>query len=453
MAALVITDVLSVIETRLATSSAHGLATAVSGAMRDGQLPAGTKLPPIRTVAIQLGLSPTTVSSAWGLLNRSGTIRTDGRRGTVIADTSVSGAIRYRRALQRQTSFDLDLSEGIPDPALLPDLRRALRSLTTAATPGNYLDEPDLPELIEVIKADWPYDAEQMTIVDGAMDGLELIARGLIRFGDRVIVEHPGFPPILDLLESLGAILVGVAMDDEGLRPDELDAALGQRCTAVFLQPRGQNPTGISTSPARAEQIAEILRATDVVVIEDDSAGSVASTEPVSVGQWLPSQTVHVRSFSKSHGPDLRLAAVSGPADLIAEITHRRQLGQGWTSRILQRILLGLLTDNLPIAQVALARQTYAGRRAAVVGALALDDIHVRGTDGINIWVPVADEPAALVRLASHGIGVMPGAPFSVLPGQQGHIRVTVGLLADRHIEVARHLAAAARTGSWGPGR
>lgn len=447
------TDILSAIETRLATPSAHGLANAVSSAMRDGQLPAGTKLPPIRTVATQLGLSPTTVSSAWGLLNRSGTILTDGRRGTVIADTSVGGAVRYRRALARQSTFELDLSEGTPDPALLPDLRPALRSLTTAATPGNYLDEPNLPELIEVIKADWPYDADQMTIVDGAMDGLELIARGLIRFGDRVIVEHPGFPPILDLLESLGATLVGIAMDDEGLRPDDLARAMAQRCTAVFLQPRAQNPTGISTSPTRAEQIAEIIRPTSTIVVEDDSAGSVASTAPVSVGRWLPAQTVHVRSYSKSHGPDLRLAAVSGPAHLIADITHRRQLGQGWTSRILQRILLGLLTNDRSITQITRARQTYADRRAAVVDALARDDIQVGGTDGINIWIPVADEPAALVRLASHGIGVLPGIPFAVLPGQQGHIRVTIGVLTDRHTEVANHLAAAARTGNWGPGR
>ena len=81
---------------------------------------------------------------------------------------------------------------------------------------------------------------------------------------------------------------------------------------------------------------------------------------------------------------------------------------------------------------MARARDAYAERRARLVDALAAEGIAVGGTDGINIWVPVGDETAAVVRLASRGIGVAPGAPFAVLPGQPPHIRVTAGLLADR---------------------
>jgi hypothetical protein len=69
----------------------------------------------------------------------------------------------------------------------------------------------------------------------------------------------------------------------------------------------------------------------------------------------------------------------------------------------------------------------------------------VGGSDGINIWVPVADETATVVRLASQGIGVAPGSPFAVLPGQPPHVRVTAGLLASEHAEVARAIADAAR--------
>ncbi len=91
------------------------------------------------------------------------------------------------------------------------------------------------------------------------------------------------------------------------------------------------------------------------------------------------------------------------------------------------------------------ARSTYAERRAAMVAALGQHGITVGGTDGINLWVPVADETAAVVRLASQGIGVAPGAPFAVRAGQPPHIRVTVGLLAEGHAEVAAAIAAAAR--------
>ena len=424
-------DLLSALEQRLPEPTARGLVTAVSTAIREGVLEPGTRLPPIRTVATQLGLSPTTVSAAWSLLARSGTIRTDGRRGTTVTDIGAVGTGRYRRALQRQAAFRVDLSTGVPDPALLPDLEPALRSLTTAGTPGSYLDAPVLPELADALAEDWPYRADAFMVTDGAMDAIELIVRTVLRFGDRVVVEHPGFPPLLDLLDALGAQIVGVPLDEAGIRPDALAQTLAQSVAAVILQPRAQNPTGISMTNRRARDLAKVLAGSEALVIEDDSAGEIASTPAVSLGRWLPDRTLHVRSFSKSHGPDLRLAAVSGPADLIAEITARRQLGQGWSSRLLQRILLHLLTDRRAVAQIARARAEYARRRSAAVEHLARCDIHIEGRDGINIWIPVHDEPSAVVRLASQGIGVAAGAPFAVLPEYRPHIRVTAGLLND----------------------
>jgi DNA-binding transcriptional MocR family regulator len=286
--------------------------------------------------------------------------------------------------------------------------------------------------------------------VDGALDGIDLMIRTLLRYGDRVIVEHPSFPPILDLLEAAGAEVVGVPLDSEGPVPAALAEALATPTRAVFLQPRGQNPTGISLSPSRARTLARLLGRSDAIVVEDDSASSISTAPDVTIGAWLPHRTVHVRSFSKSHGPDLRLAAMSGPEALIGEVRHLRQLGQGWSSRLLQRVLLDLLTDERSRAEVASARDEYARRRNAFVDALAARDVAVGGDDGLNLWVPVHDEAAALVRLASRGIGVAPGTPFTVLPSTQGHVRVTVGLVDAELEEVADEVAAAARTDGWG---
>ena len=443
-------QLLSGLEERLSEPSARALVAAVTTAIRDGVLVPEMRLPPIRTVATELGLSPTTVSAAWSVLARSGAIRTDGRRGTTVADLRARGPRRYRHAVQKQAAFDLDLSTGVPDPRLLPDLTRAVRSLTTtAATPGSYLDDPVLPELLEVFAPDWPYPAEAWAITDGAMDAIDLVARTAVGFGDRVIVEHPVFPPLLDLLDSLGAEIVAVALDAEGMCPDALAEALATPTAAVLIQPRAQNPTGVSLSPERSEALAAILAGNDALVIEDDSAGAIAASPAVSLGHWRPERTVHVRSFSKSHGPDLRLAAVSGPPDLLAEVTARRQLGQGWSSRLLQRILLHVLTDQRAIEQVARAREEYARRRATAVARLAEHGVQIAGTDGINIWVPVVDEAAALVRLASQGIGVAPGAPFAVLPGPAGHVRATVGLIDRAQQDALDQLAAAAATAGW----
>ena len=448
------TAILSRLEERMDKPTAKGLAHAVSRAIRDDVLPPGAKLPAIREVATQLALSPTTVSSAWSLLARAGTIRTDGRRGTTVADPVGLANTRYRRALEGQTGFPLDLSTGVPDAALLPSLSRSLDRLTTAGTPGSYLDEAVLPELRDVLLDEWPYAARDINIVDGAMDALDLLARTALRFGDRVVVEHPCFPPLLDLLDSIGADVAGVPLDAEGMQPQLLAAALSSPAAAVIVQPTAQNPSGISTTPRRARVLADLIERAGIFVIEDDSAGAIASTPPISLGRWIPERTVHIRSFSKSHGPDLRLAAVSGPTQLIDNMLARRQLGQGWSSRLLQRILLSLLTDEGSRTEVQQAQQEYARRRTALVDALARRGVEVGGTDGINLWVPVHDEAAALVRLASQGIGVTPGSPFAVLPGMPAHIRVTSGLVGTDHEALADQIAAAANTTGWaGRGR
>src|SRR5699024_7453907 len=125
---------------------------------------------------------------------------------------------------------------GVPDESLLPSLDPALRALTTAGTPGSYLDDPVLPGLHEVLRAEWPCPAEDLTVVDGAMDALEQVARTTLRFGDRVAVEDPCFPPLVDLLESMGVRIVGVPVDEEGMSATHLAEAVATPVVAVVLQ-------------------------------------------------------------------------------------------------------------------------------------------------------------------------------------------------------------------------
>ncbi|HEV7194582.1 MAG TPA: aminotransferase class I/II-fold pyridoxal phosphate-dependent enzyme [Pedococcus sp.] len=440
--------VLSAIEERLDHPTAKGLAHAVSATIRDGIVQPGDRLPAIRTVATQLALSPTTVSAAWGLLARAGAVSTDGRRGTMVLGQRLPTVGRYQLALEHQNGFQLDLSTGVPDPELLPSLSAALASLTGTATTGSYLDDPVLPALSDLLLADWPYAVDELAVVDGAMDALDLVIRSTVRFGDRVVVEDPCFPPLVDLLEAVGAQLVGVPLDEEGLALEPLVRALAEPVAAVILQPRAQNPTGVTMTARRARAIARLLDRTSTLVVEDDSAAGLSPSPLVSLGRWRPEHTAYVRSFSKSHGPDLRLAALSAPAEVMRSLTVRRQLGQGWSSRLLQRLLVSLLTDEGTQASVTHACEVYAARRVALVDALQRKGIRVAGSEGINIWVPVHDETAAVVRLASQGIGVAHGAPFRVgkAAPDGGHVRVTVGLAQDGFEELAEAIAAAART-------
>jgi DNA-binding transcriptional MocR family regulator len=421
--------------------SARGVAAAVSRLITGGQLPAGARLPTVRSVARELGISPTTVSEAWRSLANAGAIQTRGRSGTFVrhgtggavggGTSGRSGRLRYTQLASGPVPLPHDLSTGVPDHDLLPSLSAALRRAGNASLTTSYLDDPVLPPLDAVLRERWPYPPEQLTVVDGALDALDRVTAAVVRFGDHVLVENPTFPPVLDLLDSVHATVVGVPMDECGIRPDALAEAVRHEPVALYLQPRAHNPTGTSMTPDRAQRLAAVLAGHDIVVVEDDHAGDIASAAPVSLGTYLPGQTVRIHSFSKSHGPDLRLAAVAGPAALVARITGRRLLGPGWSSRLLQAVLLDLLTDDATVTQVGRAREEYARRREAMLTALTSCGATATAGDGINLWLDVTDEQVAMVALAAHGIAVAPGSPFEVTPLDTDHVRVTVGLLGS----------------------
>ncbi|WP_230420755.1 aminotransferase-like domain-containing protein [Actinomadura soli] len=434
------------IKEELTDLSARGLADAFSRALRADAIAPGERLPSIRTVARELSLSPTTVSAAWRMLARANLIHTDGARGTVVADGVGQGPVRHRRALQYEGHFEIDLSTGLPDPTLLPDLGPSLARIRRGGALESFLAEPILPQLRDHLLADWPSRAEVMTIADGATDALDLIAMTCLQFGDRVGVEFPSYPPLLDLLEATGARIVPIDLDDSGPVTASVHEAVKAGVRAIFLQPRAQNPTGVCLTPPRAEDIAAVLRDRDVLLVEFDLCAGIAATPLVTIGEHVPSLTVHIRAYSESHGPDLRLAAVGGPASLMEPLIRRRHLGQGWTSRLLQRLLWDLLNHAEPRQQVQNARREYAQRRKALVSALADHGVRIGGKDGIVIWVPVENEAAALMMLSSHGIGVAPGTPYQIRSPAEPHLAVTTGSLPESQVaEVAAVLAQAAR--------
>lgn len=432
--------------------SPQGIAGAFARAVRAGELLPGDRLPTVREVAAELGVSPATVSAAWQALRRTGLVVSRGRSGTFVKVHPRAWLTPRQLGLlgAGPEGLRVDLSRGTPDPELLPSLGPALGRVSARAGTGVYQDEPVLPQLREVLAGTWPYEAEVLTVVNGAMDGIGRALAEIVSLGDRVAVESPGFPPLFDLVDSLGAEIAAVAVDGEGIRPDALREALASRPVAIVLQPRAQNPTGAAMSRRRVDALARVLRDVDQVpwILEDDHSGAISTGPDVSLGIHFPDRVVHVRSFSKSHGPDLRIAAVGGPASLMDPLVARRMLGPAWTSRMLQVILHDLLTADRSIDEVARAARCYAERQLCLVRVLAAEGVEVALPDGINLWLPVRDERAALLHLAAVGIRAAAGTPFIVDTRTGPHLRVTSGLVEPEHCaEVAAALAEAARAG------
>ena len=414
-----------------------GIVQGVGELIRRGHIAPGERLPTVRQMAAGLGMGVASVSQAWRRLAEAGMIETRGRAGSFVPTGDQRTAGRFFR-YSRNGEFRLDLSTGLPDPELLPPIEGVLARIRALPHPTSYIADPVVPALEDRLRVALPYRAASVTVVDGALDALDRLLGMWVRPGSRVAVADPGFPPTYDVIEEYGGVALPVDLDEEGLDPDSLARAVGRRPVAVVVQPRAQNPTGVSLSARRAIQLAEILQPhPDVWIVEDDHSGDISSSPLVSLGTHLPDQVVHITSFSKSHGPDLRIAGVSGPASVIDTLVDRRRLGPAWTPRLLQTLLAGMLADDGSRRAVEHARARYAERRVALATALADRGVETRGADGLNLWVPVADEQAALVTLASRGIAAAPGRPFQLRPTFGGHIRITTGSTGEDLTEVA----------------
>jgi DNA-binding transcriptional MocR family regulator len=308
-----------------------------------------------------------------------------------------------------------DLVTGSPDPALLPDLAAALREID--APQRLYGAEPVLPELAEVATAAFVADgvpAKRVTALNGALDAIERVLTAHLAPGDAVAVEDPGWPGVIDLARTLGLRPVPVAVDERGMIPDALAAAKAQ---AVVVTPRGHNPCGSAFDAARAKDLRQVL-AGDVLLIEDDHLGPVAGTPWHTLVAGRDRWAV-VRSVSKWLGPDLRLAVVTGDETTLARVEGRHALGPGWVSTLVQRLAVRLWDDPV----VARAAEVYRERREALAKLVDATP----APSGINLWIPVPDEFAAVRALRDEGYAVAAGAPYRLSPGSA--IRVTTAAL------------------------
>ncbi|MGA8113153.1 MAG: PLP-dependent aminotransferase family protein [Actinocatenispora sp.] len=432
--------------THVEDPSARGIAASLTALIRGGSLRAGHRLPTVREFGARLGVSPATVSEAWSILRRRRSISGRGRAGTVVTGPpDAPRPYRFERAGRYGDRLRHDLRLAVPDPALLPPLDLALAEALRAEAINEYERVGITPQLAEAVRPTWPpaLGSGSLLAVNGGFDALLLLCQTLVTSGDRVAVEDPTAPRLLDILDAVGAEVLPVACDERGPRPDALAAVLRHRPVLFCFQPRAHSPAGHDVDAARRDELADLLTGTDTLAVEDDGLGDLAAAPVYSIGERLPERTVLIRSYSKSHGPDLRLAVLGGPAAIMEKVRVYRTFGAGWTSRILQNCLAVLLGDPAVGRAVTRAGQVYRQRRATLANALADRGIATTGTDGLGLWVPVDDERSALVTLAAAGIAVVPGSRY--FHGRhRPHLRVATGRGIEPLGEVADLIAFAA---------
>lgn len=411
----------------------------MEAAIGAGRLAPGTPLPTVRELAAELGVNPNTAASAYRLLRDRGTIETLGRQGSRVRERPATSAAGRTLVLPPGTT---GLFLGDPDLRLLPRLE--IRRPVISRGYGDEGMDPVLREHMRRLLAVDGVPSEHLTCVFGSLDGIDRVMSTHLRPGDAVAVEDPGWAHVLDLLAAHSLRPVPVAVDDDGPSPSDLDDALRAGAKAFVTTTRAQNPFASMTSAARARELRAVLAGHPRTLTIDDDHGADLSPGPAQTVAGATERWAYLRSSSKAYGPDLRVAVMAADATTSDLVRGRLMHTARFVSHLIQGIWADAIGDPQVATMIRRAATAYDERRNALVEALAGQGISAHGRTGLNVWVPVPDESAALSALLSAGYAAAPGAWFRQRSGPG--LRVTVSTLDPAEAGMVAAAFAAARS-------
>ncbi len=462
--------------TPLVSTSAGGpryrrLAEAIRTLIVDGRLLPSWRLPSERSLAAATGHSRNTVSHAYDVLREWSCLESVRGSGSLVRlPTGAPGMPGSQRPAAGHDRYGsgatdgpgrIDLTRACPEaaPEVAQAYRHALAQISPYLQTSGY-ESAGLPVLREAIARRYaqrglPTHPEQIVVTNGALAGIAILGRAFIGVGDRVLVETPGYPTSVAALRRFGARLVGVAVGECGVDPDDVASAVRQTAPRLaLLTPDFQNPTGALTPADRRVAIGAVLARERVITVIDETLAEVVLEGPPAgmpppYAACTPSDAdvVTVGSMSKSHWGGLRVGWLRVPARQLSAVSAARTtLDLGVP--LLEQLTATWLLDQEPGLSAPMARLTR-GRRDALSSALArhCPDWSFRlPAGGLSLWcrLPIGAAGSLAAAAEADGILIAPGPVFSTEGlGLQRYVRLPYTLPQDRLVEAAGRLAMA----------
>lgn len=286
---------------------------------------------------------------------------------------------------------------------------------------------------------------EQLTVTNGSQQGLDLVARVLFDPGDVVLVELPSYTGAITAFRNVGAELVGVKQDDDGLNLEALDATLlrlraaGRTVKCLYVVPNFQNPTGLLVGLSKRTQLLDWAARRDVLIIEDDpyrdlffeDVTTEAETRAIAADD-RDGRVVYLSSFSKTLAPGLRVAWLHAAPALLAKFEMAKQASDLCNSGLAQQIVdqsirRGVLAEQLPKLRAHYRSQRDCmdqALKAAFGSTLTWDQ--PRG--GFFLWAALTgalDGDALLPLAQARGVIYVAGSAFFVSGDERRFIRLS----------------------------
>ncbi|WP_062988083.1 MocR-like pyridoxine biosynthesis transcription factor PdxR [Nocardia anaemiae] len=449
----------------------------LAAAILDGRLVPGQPLPPSRELARRLAVSRNTVTGAYDRLVADGIAESRIGAGIFVSAVPPAALVdpapyegeQVVRPLPSWANITVppaeffadapqyDMRPGIPDVRLFPyEAWRRLTSQVLRASSmgtGMPIDPVGLPALrtaiarhIGVSRA-VKVTADNIIITQGIQQALDLVGRVLLRPGDCVAIEDPGYSPVRELFRTLGAEVVGVEVDREGLRVD----ALPDHARIVYVTPSHQFPLGIAMSLNRRLALLDWARGRDAVVIEDDYDTEFRySGRPLQPLHSLDSagRVVYVGTFSKVMLPVLRLGFVAAPPALRSALRAAKFVTDWHSPGPNQAALVGFIEEGLLAKHIRRMRREYQARHDMIVDRLTTNFAKsmtvIPSAVGLHLsaWTaPGLDARDIARRARADGLGLLPLSRYRMTDGADGLI-LGYGAISPDDIDKALDLLA-----------
>lgn len=409
----------------------HGrLVEALEAAIRDGELQAGDQLPPQRTVAELLGVDLTTVTRAYAAARARGLIEGTVGRGTFIR----------ARAAEDETGL-VDLSMNLPPPpqglSLAGLIKETTASVLERADPATLMSyHPGGGSLGQrTSAAAWlapslgPVAPERVLVTPGAQTGLAAVFAAIAGAGGRTLVVEPlVYPGVITAAEQFGLWLKVCPADAGGLDPDALARLCeAEKPAALYITPTTNNPTATTLDLDRRRAVAEVARAANLWIVEDDPYARLFDQPLPAIASLAPERTFHLATLSKCLSPGLRTAFLVPPEAMAGRTAETLRTLALMPSPLVSAVVSTWIREGTAERLLAAVRKEARARRA--IAAEVLPGAH-GAAEGVHVWLDLpADWRAERVhRLAQEkGLALVTADAFATGADYPNGLRISLG--------------------------
>jgi DNA-binding transcriptional MocR family regulator len=438
------------------------LAGSVQQRIRSGALPPGTRLPTVRQLAQQLGVTRLTVHSAYGELQSGGWIEATVGRGTFVAER-IAGLLpppesEFGREVTPQGMLDDQLrmtqipglvSLARADPAgdhyPLRTWQRACEQALAAVGPslmGYTSAQGDLAlrsALAEVARdRGISVGPDELMVTAGVTNGISLLTALLAPPGSTVLVEQPTYLGTLNILAAQGVRALGMPMDGEGLIIEALEETLRtERPAFLYTIPTFQNPSGVCLSAPRRARLLELAARTGLTIVEDDIYGRLAfegPPPPALKADDHAGRVIYLSGFSKSLMPGLRMGYLAAPPELVRRLVQLRQAQDVCSPLFVQRALTIFIEQGWWHTHLRRMLPRYRERRDTLLRAMErhfpMGVSWTRPRGGFSSWVSLPTGVSVrdlYVSAIGRGVAFTPGQVFLAQPDERPRLRLCFG--------------------------